>query len=145
MNKRLLLILTYTVFFMRMAHAQALCDCIMHPIKRDIDTSKYIFIVKAKKILQTSSVDSIFHNPVYYNAEVKVEKVLKKSGEIMKGDTMSFITDRDECAFGFELNKEYLLFAYKDGSIWHLYSCSYSGELKDSKKYVKIIKKHLNK
>lgn len=132
MNKRIALTLFLICFSFITASA---CDCIMHPVEKYIDTSKYIITVKVKKLI----------NPDANGQSKKAILVITQSlkGAILKSQEIEMGSDESDCSITFQLNKQYLLFGDFNNSQFYVYHCSYSEEMKYSKKRVRRIRRYL--
>lgn len=112
------------------------CDCIMYPIEKYIDTSKYI--VKAR----------VVHIVNYDNETNTCEKVILKvikiyKGKIIQKRSVECYFDKVNCPFKFAINKKYLLFGHFIEDKFYVYDCSYSDEMRFSKLNIKKVKKYL--
>lgn len=124
-------LLSFTLCF---ASASA-CDCIMHPVEKYIDTSKYIITVKVKKLI----------NPDINEHSTKALLIITKSfkGSFLKSQEIETDSDESDCAFKFQMSKEYLLFGDFYDNKFFVYHCSHPDEKKYSKKSIRRIKKYL--
>lgn len=132
MNKHISLTLISFLFCFVTASA---CDCIMHPVEKYIDTSKYIITAKVKKLI----------NPDVNEYSTKAILIITKSfkGNVVKSQEIEVDSDESDCAFRFEINKNYLLFGDFNLTKFYVYHCSHSDEMKYSKKNIRRICKHL--
>ncbi|AEW00294.1 hypothetical protein A4D02_23485 [Niastella koreensis] len=132
MNKQLALTLFSICFHFITASA---CDCIMHPVEKYVDTSKYIVTVKVKKLISPDV------NGQSGKAILVITQSLK--GTILKSQEIETDADGSDCSLTFQMNKRYLLFGNFNNSKFYVYHCSYSDEIKYSKKRIRRIRKYL--
>ena len=117
------------------------CDCLMvYPVTRHVKTSELVLIVKT---IDYEPVE--FHHPKSgVRASVMVQEVLK--GDVSAGQVLRFDAESpSSCAFWFEKDKEYLVFAFRKGDHFEVYKCSFSDEKLINKKRYRQLKRYIGR
>ena len=134
MNKYLLNLLIFFCALPYLGNCQG--DCIMKPLKHYLDTSQYILIFEASELIfdSTQIEFSDILGPKTRIARGRPTRIFK--GNPNEISLCSAITV--EWGYVFELGRKYLVFGRINENIFHVYQCSYSEPVKESKRFRRL-------
>lgn len=126
------------IFILSISTLNAQNDCLLYPLKRYLDTSKFVFVIKIDELIIDSiqaELKDILGNTKSKTAIGKVIKIFKGAGK-----ELNYCDDYTvEWGYIFEKGKSYLVFCYKNSNgIFQVYSCSYSEPLTNGKRFNKM-------
>jgi len=124
------------------------CDCIIQPIKIDIDSSELVFTGKVIKIIESFDTSKYLDKDYYKNKGLRVNVLLLDSfkSNAQAIDTLEFVSSGMNCDVEYELNQSYLFFAKRiNSNEYKMIECTHWDILINSQENISSIKRALGK
>ena len=122
------------------------CDCIMTPIGKHINETKFIVVARVVKLLDSKKEreDNYFSvQDRSYKVAVKIETIYK--GLLKHNQIIELGSEFSNCDIYFRDKEKYLLFLYKKGKKYFVKHCSYSEHIDNANGNIEHLENYFNK